>query len=57
MVCFRDATFCPFSDCATFGDCPRAATEEVKAAAREWWGSDDAPICVYMEQPKCYKEE
>ena len=57
MLCFRDRTYCPFSDCALFDDCPTAATPQVVADAREWWGSDDAPICVYCEPLECYKEE
>ena len=28
---------------------------EVKIQADMWWGKVDAPICVYMEKPNCWK--
>ncbi len=34
---YRDMTFCSGDGCAKFEGCPRALTEEVKAAADRWW--------------------
>ena len=54
---FRDMTFCTFYKECTHGDvCHRALTEKVRADAIKWWGSDDAPICMFSEPPKCFKE-
>lgn len=55
MICYRDRTYCPYTTCAN-KTCERRLTEEIRAAAREWWGSDDAPIAVYGDRPECYKE-
>jgi len=44
MICHRDMTFCA-SDCIN-ADCERRLTDEVKAAARKWWGKDGAPIAM-----------
>lgn len=42
MICYRDTTFCANEHCT----CPphRRLTDEVRAAARRWWGGDNAPI-------------
>ena len=44
MICYRDRTFC--EACCGTRSCPRMLTDEVRAAARRWWGSDDPPITV-----------
>lgn len=56
---FRDMTFCRGDGCANFATYPRALTDEVKASARKWWGSDDAPIMQFTEPAKleCWKGE
>ena len=55
MICFRDMTFCPFyEDCAIAEHCDFPLTEEVERQAREWWGSDDAPISQWTEKPDCH---
>lgn len=54
---FRDKTFCPFyKECADGAICGRALTEQVKADAVKWWGSDEAPISMFMDRPSCFKE-
>lgn len=54
---FMDITFCPFyKECMDGQTCRRALTEKVKADAIDWWGSDDAPICMFLEPPQCFKE-
>jgi hypothetical protein len=42
MICFKDMTFCRDPKCT----CDRKLTNEVRKAAKKWWGSDDAPIAV-----------
>lgn len=45
MMCYRDRTYCSAGeDCVCSQD--RKLTEEVKRAAREWWGGDDPPIAM-----------
>lgn len=45
MICFRDMRFCDPPWCGE-PDCDRRLTDDVKAAARRWWGKDGAPIDV-----------
>jgi len=54
MMCFADKTFCPFLECKNTA-CNRRLTAEVKAAAKRWFGSDDAPISYYAEKPDCFE--
>ncbi len=57
MMCFRDRTFCNFyNECADGSTCSRALTEKVLQDATKWWGSKDAPISMYIEKPKCFKQ-
>lgn len=42
MICYRDMTFCE-SDCIN-RLCSRNFNENDAAAARIWWGGDDAPV-------------
>jgi len=44
MICFRDMTFCVSMNCTN--KCGRKLTDEVRAAARRWWGGDGAPIAT-----------
>lgn len=50
MLCYRDMTFCKFSDCANFDKCSRRLTESVKQAAKLL----GLPISQFAEQPKCF---
>lgn len=55
MRTYRDVTFCPFYKGCCFADeCPRPLTSEVKAAAVAWWGSEDAPISIFLDEPDCF---
>ena len=55
-MCYRDMTFCPFWEkCSEGPTCDRALTEKVKADAEKWWGKPGAPICVFTNDPKCFK--
>lgn len=57
MMCFRDSTFCPYSDtCNKQASCSRAITPEVKEAAVKWWGGEDYPMAVYTSKPSCHEE-
>jgi hypothetical protein len=42
MMCFKDMTFCA-SDCVR-AECHRHWDEEKRATAKQWWGSDEAPV-------------
>jgi len=56
MLCYRDMTFCDFKKCKHFDNgCPQSLTQEVRDGAVEWMG-DNAPICIYSEEPECYEE-
>lgn len=44
MMCYMDRTFCVSEKCEN--KCGRKLTKEIRKAAKKWWGSDDAPICV-----------
>ncbi len=58
MICYRDQTFCTEETCKHFENgCINALTKAVQKSAHKWWGSKDAPICVWAEKPKCYEEE
>jgi len=58
MIGYKDITYCPFwNECSGGKECPRALTKEVMEAATKWWGSEDAPISMYMDKPHCFKEE
>lgn len=54
MICYRDQTFCPYGTCVKFNKCPTAFTKEVEERAIKWWGSKEAPVCLYTEQPDCF---
>lgn len=42
MMCYQDRTFCITPGCV----CGNALTDDIRAAAVKWWGSEDAPIAV-----------
>lgn len=51
MICYRDMTFCA-SDCTNTA-CHRHFGPEDSAAARRWWGSDDAPVSFAYFSADC----
>ncbi len=58
MQSYKNMIFCPFyEECLLGQDCGRRLTEEVKNAAINWWGNDDAPITLYLDKPGCFEEE
>lgn len=55
MICYKDKAFCTYwEDCSGAGTCGRPLTDNVRKAANEWWGSDGAPISVYVTKPECW---
>ncbi len=57
MMCYRDMTFCTFyKDCTSADTCHRPLTDEVKAQAVEFWGSEDVPIACFTDRPDCFVE-
>lgn len=53
MMCYKDMTFCNYSDCANFNKCPRRLTESVKKDAVRL----GFPISRFAEQPKCFESK
>lgn len=57
MMSYKDMTFCPHHEFCTYGiECPRSLTEEVRQDAIMWWGSDDAPISIFLDKPHCFED-
>ncbi len=55
MISYRDRAFCGFyKECADGSTCERALTEKVIQEADKWWGSEGAPISVYLKEPPCF---
>ncbi len=56
---YKDMTWCTEESCANKNKCPRYFTKEDAAKAKEWWGSEGAPIAVFLEskQLDCYEPE
>jgi hypothetical protein len=44
VISYMGMALCRRSDCGNFADCPRAFTDQVRADAVKWWGSDGAPV-------------
>lgn len=60
MMCFKDRTFCPgwvYERCKDAKACDRPLTKQVQDEAVKWWGSDDAPICIYRDEPGCFNSK
>ena len=58
MIYFRDISFCADSDqCANAQGCGRNFDDEQKAAAKHWWGSDDAPVAFMSYKNTCDRFE
>lgn len=51
MMRYRDMTFCS-APCAN-ATCDRRLTDDVRDAARRWWGKDGAPIAVQDMREGC----
>ena len=54
MIGYKDMAFCPYLDCKNV-TCARRLTDEVKNAARRWWGKDNPPIIYFAERPECFE--
>jgi len=52
MICYKDMTFC-VAKCDN-KDCSGMLTDEVRANAAKWWGSDEAPIAVSDFTYNCF---
>lgn len=58
MMCYRDRTFCQFYEECKVGDtCDRRLDDSVKDGAKKWWGSDDPPICTFVDKPICFHDK
>jgi len=56
MICYKDKTFCDYTDCNKFKGCDRAYTDDVLKEAKEWWKRNDPPVMFYISEPECYEE-
>lgn len=57
MMGYMDRAWCPMSinqRCARSQGCYRAFTKEDRKRAIEWWGGEDFPINVFMQEPDCF---
>ena len=55
MMCYKDKTFCSFSDCKHCHTCDSAYTGEHQSKAEKWWGGKGAPVMFYVNKPFCYE--
>lgn len=55
MLCYRDQTFCISPDCKN--ECGRRLTDEIREAAKRWWGGDNPPIASAYLCTKTVAEE
>jgi len=46
MLCFKDKSFCAARTCLNYG-CGRNFSPSMQYEAKQWWGSDDAPVAFY----------
>jgi len=54
VICYRDMTFCPFSDdCEDGNECPRAITVDVQEGAER----HNLPLSRFVSEPDCFKEK
>lgn len=51
MICYRDKTFCNFTDCKKFKKCPRALIDKDKESAEKM----KLPICTFIIRPEYYE--
>lgn len=59
MICYKDKTWCTFSECKNSKDCKSFLTDKIKEDADKWWNIAGhyvpAPIMKYTTKPKCYE--
>ena len=59
MICYKDKTWCTFSECKYSKDCKSFITEKIKEDADKWWNITGhyipAPIMKHTTKPKCYE--
>jgi len=56
MISYKDRTYCIYyKECIVGEGCPRALTPEVEKQAKEWWGSGNAPISIFANEPQCFE--
>lgn len=55
MLCFKDTTFCEESHRCANSECGRRFTDQDKADAIRWWGSDEFPIAWSDFKKDCGK--
>ena len=55
MMNYMDRTWCNiYAECINGATCNRALTDKIKANAIKWWGSEDAPLCIFDGKPECF---
>jgi hypothetical protein len=55
MIGFRDRNYCINKECQNAAGCDRYLNDDVKFAAKVWWGGKDAPIAMADFKNHCDK--
>ena len=59
MICYKDKTWCTFSECKHSKDCKSFLTDKIKEDADKWWNTKEphkpVPIMKYATKPDCYE--
>lgn len=45
MLCYRDRSYCSWSNKCGNDSCHRKFTEEDREHATKWWGDENFPVC------------
>jgi hypothetical protein len=60
MICYKDKTWCTYTECIKSKICKSFLTKEEELKADNWWkefkSKDIAPIARYTTKPKCYEQ-
>ena len=58
MLCYKDKTWCTYTECIKSKVCKEFLSDEEKEKADKWWrDKDKAPIMRFTTKPGCYEED
>lgn len=59
MICYKDKTWCTYTECIKSKVCKEFLSDEEKEKADKWWNTTGpyipAPIMRFTTKPKCYE--
>lgn len=56
MLCYKDRTFCKFSDCKEFNNnCHRAFTKKVEKEYSLIISEQRLPVAYFLQKPGCFR--